>query len=140
MLSKERKPKLLWSACLAYSIISYIFVFYPAWQISFGYVFLSLAVWVMIKNRKEYQFEKIDIAYWVGIIIFVLVFVLGFFVNAREAIQTIMHTAYPGARNETGGKGIRYLFSYLYSYQLPFMKSQEFDTMQYASFLSVFPL
>lgn len=138
MLSKNKKEKLVWSFCLAYSITSYILVLYPAWQISFGYIFLALAIWVIAKNKKEYKLEKIDIAYFIGIIAFICIFVLYFYNICYEGIQGLVNTAYPGARNEHGGKGISFLFEYVYSFKLPFV--QNTNTMEFANFISFFPI
>ena len=138
MLSKNKKYKIIWSAAFAYSFISYVFILYPAWQISFGYIFLALAIWIIIKNRKEYKFEKIDIVCFLGILLLIGVFGSIFYSSSKDAIQSILNSSYPGARNETGGNGLSYLFSYLYSFMLPFISN--INTVEYASFLSVFPV
>lgn len=138
MLSKTRKPKVIWSAVFAYSAISYVMTLYPAWIVSFGYVFLALAIWICIKNWKEYKFEKFDILLFSLIVLIIGAFGIYFFISSHYAIISIMNTSYPGARDETGGHGIKYLFSYLYSFMLPFR--QDFDVMEFASFMSFFPV
>lgn len=142
MNSKEPKWKAIWSAVFVYSLISYIMTLYPAWIISFGYVFLALAIWIIIKNFKNYKEnnfnKKIDIICLACILICIVTILGVFYVTSREAITAIMNTSYPGARQETGGHGIKYLFSYLYSFMLPFR--QDFDTMEFASFMSFFPV
>lgn len=138
MLVKDKKKKIAWISCLTYSIISYALILYPAWQISFGYVFLALAIWIIIKNRKDFKFEKIDI---VGIICSALVIVavaVYTAITSSEAIRVIMNTSYPGGRFETGGGGIKFLFEYLYSFMLPFI--QNVDTMEFAGMMSFFPI
>lgn len=138
MQSKNKKSKIIWSALFSYSVISYILTLYPAWIISFGYIFLSLAIWVILKNRKVYKFEKIDIICFISIFIICSLFGLYFYLTCNTAIKSIIKSAYPGARIETGGKeGIKYLFSYLYSYLLPF--KQNFDVKEVANFLSFYP-
>lgn len=138
MLSKNKKSKILWSTVLAYSGISYILSLYPAWIISFGYIFLSLAIWVIIKNRKEYQFKIFDFVCLFGIILAIAAFGMYFYHISYDAIHSISHSSYPGARNEEGGNGIKFLFSYLYSFMLPF--GQKFNTKELGSFLSFFPI
>lgn len=138
MLSNNNRTKVLWSAVFVYSAISYIMTLYPAWIVSFGYVFFSLAIWVVIKNRKEYKLKKIDIACFIGIILAIFLFGIYFYNSSYDAIQSIIHSSYLGGREEKGGNGIKYLFSYLYSFMLPFI--QNVDTMEYASFLSFFPV
>lgn len=138
MISKNKKMKTIWSLVLAYSIISYVFSLYPAWIISFGYVFLAIAIWIIIKNKKEYKFEIFDIFCYVGILLIIGAVGFYFYNTSFDSIQRILNSVYPGSRNESGGKGIIYLFSYLYSSILPF--GQEFDTKMFASFLSFFPI
>ena len=43
---------------LALNCGAYVLVFYPAWQVPFAYVFAGLAVWVMVKNRKQINWKK----------------------------------------------------------------------------------
>ena len=138
MLYNNNKLKVFWLLVFTYSAISYIMTLYPAWIVSFGYIFLSLAIWVVIKNRKEYKLKKIDIACFIGIILAICLFAIYFYNSSYDAIQSIIHSSYPGEREEKGGNGIKYLFSYLYSFMLPF--AQNVDTMEYASFLSFFPV
>ena len=138
MLTDRMNKRLIYSLFLAYSITSYILILYPAWQISLGYVFLAIAIWVCIKNRKEFKFKKIDFA-CLGIIIGIISLALiYFYFSSYDAIYSVLGTSYPGARNEIGGNGLKYLFSYLYSFKLPFIFN--LDTMKYASFLSFFPI
>ena len=138
MLFDNKKSKIISSIILAYSSISYIFILYPAWQISFGYVFLAIIIWVIVKNRKSYKFKGIDAACFLGMAFSIILAALYFYNTSHDAIQSILNSSYPGARNEFGGNGIKYLFSYLYSVLLPF--TSNIDTMEYASFLSFFPI
>ena len=46
-------PHLLKIVCaigLAICAISHIFTEYPAWMVSFGYIFVALAIWIIIKK------------------------------------------------------------------------------------------
>lgn len=138
MLSTTTKRKLLWSTILSYSITSYILILYPAWLISFGYIFFAIGIWIIIKNRKDYKFQLIDVFCFIEIVLVIFSFGIIFYNVSYDAIKTILGTSYPGARNENGGKGIEYLFSYLYSIYLPFTSNT--DTMKYASFFSLFPI
>ena len=138
MQSAGIRKKLLISTFLAYSITAYIFILYPAWQISFGYLFFVLAIWVFLKNRKEYKFKKIDLICFILTAAFISIFLVFFYNNSYDAILKILKTSYPGARNENGGKGLIYLFGYLYGPFLPF--EGIVDSMAFASFLSFFPI
>lgn len=139
MLSKNRKYKILWSLVFAYSALSYILQLYLPYVIAFGYIFLGLAIWIIIKNWKQYKFEKIDLICFLGIILIIALVGICFYLTNKEAILAILNSSYPGKRDlENGGKGIKYLFSYLYSFMLPY--AQNFDTKEVASFLSFFPI
>lgn len=138
MNTDKIKLKLGWSVVLAYSIISYIFTLYPAWIISFGYIFLAIFIWIMLKNSKEYKFRKIDLLCLILVLGIVAIFLGRFYILSENSIKAMLNTSYPGARNVTGGKGISYLFSYAYSFMLPFVQTE--DNMLYASMLSLFPI
>lgn len=142
MNSKELKWKIIWTAIFSYSAISYILILYPAWQVSFGYIFLGLVIWNVIKNFKNYKEnnfnKKIDIVCMICSLVSIIAVCLGTYFTSKEAITAIINTSYPGARQVTGGHGIKYLFSYLYSFMLPFR--QDFDVMEFASFTSFFPI
>lgn len=132
------KKRLLWSLVLAFSAISYIFTLYPAWMISFGYVFFALLIWIIIKNFKNYKFKKTDLICLAVCLALISIFVGRFYILSKNEINIILNTSYPGNRVSTGGKGIQYLFSYAYSFFLPFMQTE--DNMLYASMLSFFPV
>lgn len=138
MQTQKSCTKLGWSVLFAYSMVAYVGTLYPAWIISFGYVFLALGIWIIIKNIKEYKFSKIDLLCIVLIIGIFAVFLTRFYVLLEEALQIILNTSYPGDRNERGGGGIKYLFSYVYNFLLPFVETE--DNMSYASMLSIFPV
>ena len=128
-------------ACLAgitISAISYVFTLYPAYMVAFGYVFLALAIWVIIKNRKEYKISKKDIIpiiLSVGSIAF-----LGYryWYLSQETLNIISNTSYPGKRLENGGGGIPYLFSYLYNFLLPYIDTV--DNCSVANIISIYPI
>ena len=126
------------SIVLVYAIISYIFSFNIAWMISFGYVFLAIFIWIVLKNAKEYKFRKIDLICIVLLIGIVAIFLGRFYVLSQDSIKAMFNTSYAEERNVTGGKGISYLFSYAYSFLLPFVETE--NNMLYAGMLSLFPI
>lgn len=124
MKASKIRFKIAWSLIFAFSILSYLFTNEIAFIISFGYVFLALAIWVVLKNIKEYKFNKKDLIYIVVSILIIAIFIL---------LNPILVTD-----NLTGGKGIGYLFSYGYSYILPFVETE--NNIAYSSLLSFFPI
>lgn len=121
MLTKELKVKVLCALGLIVAAMCYIFYFYPAWQLSYGYIYLALTLWVVIKNRKEYKINLRDIF----IILFAILIVAGllyrYYLKSSESLNLIMNTDYPGERFELGGGAKDVMFSYVYSMLFPYI-------------------
>jgi len=120
MCTDKLKQRCLYLAGLVICAGGYIMVLYPAWQIPMFYVFFAMAIWVIIENRKEFKINYKDV---ISIIIALLIFVLlmGYiFYNSWDTIKSVMNTAYPGARCETGGQGFGYYVSYCMNIFLPY--------------------
>ncbi len=79
----------------------FLLTYYPAHQIPLAYVFFTIALYVVIQNRK--LFKKKDILYIAGIIAFFSAIILLILKNSSEAIQSTINTVYPGNRISTGG-------------------------------------
>ena len=116
-------------------------VLYPAWQVPFAYVYLIMAVWVYFKHYGNIKFKAVDaltafcalclLVTCMGIIAFV----------SRDTIETVTHTAYPGARFETGGGMLKELFYYVFDVYYPtvgYFGSQ--NACETAGFMSFFPM
>lgn len=119
----------------------YILVFYPAWQIPMAYVFLALAIWVLIENIKECKIKLKDIISIV-IAIFILVLSLGYiFYNSMDVIKIILNTSYPGARLELGGLQLNKYFSYIINIFLPYKSNGILGNQCEAALMfSLFPI
>lgn len=103
-----QKQKLIssiaYGALLGISFSGFALVLYPAWQISLAYIFLPFGVaWYWTQRQQLYFCMR----QWVGIFTALCVFacILGcWWLDAREAIQAIQNTVYPGQRVlEAGG-------------------------------------
>ncbi len=98
----------------------YILVFYPAWQIPMFYVFLMLAIWVIIENRKQCEIKRKDV---ISIVVALLVFIgcmAYIFSQSWDTIQLVMNTVYPGSRSLTGGGSAEKYFEYVMNIFFPF--------------------
>lgn len=98
----------------------YILILYPAYQIPMFYVFLFLAIYIIVNNRKKCKIAKKDIF---SIIIMLLIFISLMtyaFLMSKETIITTMSTIYPGSRTETGGGAFKKYICYLSSIFLPY--------------------
>ena len=132
---------------LLYLFITYIcaggyaLVLYPAWQIPMAYVFLALAIWVIIDNYKKGKIKIKDI---ISIIIMVLLLGGSLFVVLNKSLDTIkiiMNTDYPGKRFETGGGQLDYLFSYASNIFLSFKSSNlSLNSCEHALMFTLFPM
>lgn len=122
---------------VGFSAISYIFIFYPAWMISFGYIFFALFVWIVLKNKNNFKFDKKDLIVIFLTMLAVILILLRFYVISNGTLSAVMHTDYPGERFETGGGGEKTIFSYVYEMFFPY-KSPE-NPCEFASMLSLFP-
>ena len=97
--SSKFKLKASYMVGITLSILGYIFTQYPAWMISFGYVFLAIFIWILIKNKNNYKITIGDILLIIGSIIVVGLICLRYFILSAETLNIIRNTAYPGKRN-----------------------------------------
>lgn len=98
----------------------YILVLYPAFQIPMFFVFLMLAIYIIVTNYKNTKISRKDI---ISIIVTVLIFIclmVYFFVMSKDTITTTMNTVYPGSRVETGGGAFRKYITYIDNVFLPY--------------------
>ena len=91
----------------------FILTLYPAWQIPMAYCIAGLGVYVLIVYGKEAHIRKGDVMLS-AICISFFAAVLGYiFYTSRDTIASIVNTAYPGKRFETGGGAVRTLVNYV---------------------------
>lgn len=117
----------------------FILIFYPSWQIPFGYAFLALMIAVVLKNRKSFTWSwKKDLP---AVLIVAAVWALllgGILIKSWDTIQTTLNTAYPGKRTCTTKLTLRNLFAYIYNLFLPFIDTGA--NPEQAVFIDFFPL
>ena len=138
MLTKKLKIKILCALGIMVSAISYVFIFYPAWQVPFAYIYLAIFIWVVWKNRKEYKINWKDILIVLSVIIAVAG-VLGYYlIKSKDTLLAVTSTAYPGERFEMGGGAAYVMFSYVYSFLFPY--KQMVNPCELSGMLSLFPI
>jgi len=138
MITKNNYIKCLSMFGIFISAISYIFSFYPPWQIPFGYVFLALFIWIVLKNKSEYKISKKDM-----VLISIFIIVLGlicfrYYNFSKDTIKAVMNSDYPGERLELGGNAILNMFSYTYNFLMPFKSIG--NPCEHSAMLSFFPI
>jgi len=138
MLAKKYKQKILYALGIFISGISYVFIFYPAWQLTFGYIFLAIFIWIFWKNRKEYKINLKDILIVILVILAIGGICLRYFTLSAESLELTMNTDYPGERFELGGDGAKVVFSYVYSILFPYVGID--NPCELAGMTSLFPI
>lgn len=139
MNTDKKRNKYLCALGILIAGLSYVFVFYPAWQVSFGYVFLALIIWILFKNIKygKYRFTKHDIAV-ICITLICIALLLGrWYMLSKDTLAAEMNTDYPGQRQEVGG-GAQNLYSYFYDIFFTFYHF--LNPCEYSSMLSLYPI
>lgn len=138
MTTKNNYAKYASLAGLIMCALSYVFAFYPPWQISFGYVFLALFIWIVLKNRKEYKINIKDVILIIAAIIVIGLIGYRYYSLSKETLKAILNTDYPGQRLELGGNAITNIFSYVYNFLIPYKNIG--NSCENAQMLSFFPL
>ena len=137
LLREEKlKFKILYSVLLGIVGASYICCYYPAWQVSFGYFFLMLGIWIFAKNKKVINIKSILCIIFALLIAGLLTVYMLY--ESRDALGIIMNTVYPGKRVSLGGDGWQFLFTYFSSFKYSY--SDMFNPCEYSQFISLFPI
>lgn len=122
------KEKVIYSLITIVFFIFYTFTFRP-FAVAFGYMFLALIIWIIIKNKDKLKLSKnvviLEICTVIFSIIGMIISVLFFNNNNIEYLQV-------------EGNGISILFTYLYNFLLPFYEINNKEL--FASIISIFPV
>lgn len=141
-LLKIMQPRKLWALVplgmlVGVAIAGFVLVLYPPWQVAVGYVFIALAVGVTIRDRL---YKTITLESVLALVLALLVagFLLGsWWLSAREAIEAMMHTVYPGHRNVEAGGDTAWRFllkGYTNITTLQYAESRPINQSEMASF------
>ena len=104
------------------AVVSFIFVFYPAWQITFGYILIPVFVLIIMNNIKKGNFKRVkkrDILIIVLAVIAILSLLCYWYITSKDTIEATTSTVYPGKRVSLGTDE-RSLFAYFYNWFMPF--------------------
>lgn len=128
--------KLVLSVLLAIVGLNYIFVLYPAWQVSYGYVFFCFVIWILIENKAKIRWS--DLLYLILVLLIIIIIAMIVFSNSVDIYNTVTSTVYPGKRFSTGGYGYNLLFNYFASIFFPVISYHNPSEM--SNFLSFYPV
>lgn len=141
MIETNFKRRILYLIGIAISAGTFLFAFYPSWEIPLAYITLGLGIWVIIKNYKECKINKNDI---ISIVVVggIWAISIGYLlIKSKDTIQIILNTAYPGSRLEVGGGSVAKLFEYPINMFFNINSSQLFtNTCEEAVFFDFFPI
>lgn len=139
MNTSKKRNKYLCALGILIAGLSYVFEMYPAWQVSFGYVFLAIIIWILIKNIKygNYKFTKHDIAVILITLVCIVLMIGRWYFKSSDTLFAEMNTDYPGDRQEVGG-GAYNLYSYFYDIFFTFEEFQ--NPCEFSAMLSFFPI
>lgn len=100
----NRKKKILYGVGFGIFFSNFVVDFYPAWQVPAGFLFLALALAIVIKERKSWlSFCLKDWGICIASILFSLSIIGVYLYNYQEYMTAIMNTVYPGTRANFGG-------------------------------------
>lgn len=138
--TQKRYQRILFGFGIAVCGSGFVCELYPAWLVPFGYVYLVLIIWCMIKNFDN--IKRFRVWDWV---IFALTIILAFAIigmymyNQSEYISAVTDTVYPGKREDTGGFWL-YLLSYYPASGMFPLASNGINASECSSFFSFYPL
>lgn len=135
------KYRLLYLVLMVICAGGYVLILYPAFQIPMFYVFLVLAIYIVIDNWKNVKITKKDI---ISIIVALILFVLliaSIVYTSRDTISALLNTVYPGNRISEGGGTFRKYISYIDNIFLPYKEEgMETHPAKEAVMFGLFPM
>ena len=138
---KERKllKKSIIGFFMAAMLGAFVVYLYPAWQVTFGYVFLAILIWMIIKEKDEIKsFRPAEWLITAACMLFFATSTLSYIIQIRPYMNAAMSTSYPGHRRMTGGFSLNLLFGYLSS--AVDAVNQRANPCEPAMFFMMFPL
>ncbi|MDO4730616.1 MAG: hypothetical protein Q4B14_00580, partial [Clostridia bacterium] len=119
----------------------FVLTFYPAWQIPFAYVFLALAVSVIVRNFKTSKLSLLKDGLILLTTIILLAVSLGLIImTSFDTIQAVLNTEYPGKRMLLGGDEKDRFFAYPSNLFFAFDGALPPNVCEQALFLDFSPL
>ncbi len=124
---------------------AFVLTLYPAWMVPIGYVMGGFVLWVILTNRKNFQFQAKKDLPIIAMFFLVLILCLGYvFLKSKDAIVLTMGTVYPGHRENTEICPVNYLFQYLTNLFTPIYDIAgmvpAMNVVEISRFFSFFPL
>lgn len=116
--------RIFYCGLLFWSVVTYALSLYPAWQVTFAYIFLVCAIWVIYENNKEMVIQSKDYIILGIILIIACCLTAAYLYRSYDTVKIVKQTVYPGARFITGDnlsiiECLKLTFNYLWGILLP---------------------
>lgn len=98
-----------WSLLLGWLLGCYALILYPSWQIPVAYAFAAMGLWdawTWVHEEHDVPHRHAFLQLLPALLVAVLLAIAGVGISvyqAWDAVQSVLHTAYPGDRFFTGG-------------------------------------
>lgn len=134
LVTEKIKLKILYSCILAIFGLNYIFMMYPAWEVTYGYFFLCVVIFFVSKHKLK-SIDILAITFTCLVIIISSIVIIG---SAQNQLEIMTNTVYPGKRFITGGYGSEKLFHY--PANLFFSFKDALNPSEFSQYMSFFPI
>lgn len=133
---KEKWKKIILAILLGWAGSCYIMIMYPAWQVPYGYLFLGLFIYILIKLKDNIKWQ--DFLYLLITILVIVIYLVPLFIREMDVVKAMTSTVYPGARNTIGGDGWQYFYLYFQNIFYPFIDVG--NPCEFSQVMSLYPL
>lgn len=135
-----RWKKLIFAGLLSSSLIGFVLVIYPAFQVVFAYLILGYFLYYFVGSLRNQRIDRFDWLVMSATAVVTFIIVAYSLWESKEAILATLNTVYPGSRVSTGGE---YKFSdwiiLLLNPVLPFKLPTVSNQVELASSLNFLP-
>jgi hypothetical protein len=97
------KLRILFLLLFSLSSIGFVLVLYPPLQVPMAYLCLAFMILIISDFKDKIKFKFIDILMFIGSIMFIFIVLLHVLMISKDAISSLLNTAYPGKRVSNGG-------------------------------------
>lgn len=128
------------------SVIGFILVIYPAFQVPFAYFIMAMLIGLLFSEHDKFHFNKTNVGLLLVSVIVISVVLINFYSKSSAAINTLLNTAYPGKRVSLGGSSLSLgntygsLFNYLVNWKLPYSSIPFSNVVEASTFFNMLPL
>lgn len=141
MKTKDYRKRIISALLMIICIGGFLITFYPSWQIPFAYVFILLAIWIILKNKNEFEYGKKDFLIILSSLIIFSIITAHILNNSYETIKIVMNTAYPGGEIFNGSGEWHNLLNYIASVFFPLTNINiPVNTVENSVFIDFFPV